>query len=421
MTGSGTQGDPYIVWDVDDLQLVGDQVTYLLSAYYELGANIDASETETWNTNNGFLCIGLSLADFTGSFDGKEYTISDIWMRRSTANNIGLFSATDGATIQNVTMTGATVWGNDDVGVLVGDARNSTITDCHTSGTVKGVVPNDALRHGGLIGYIYNSTITNCSSSCTVLAVNYVGGLVGRAWQATISQCYATGNATADDYNLTGDPAGYVGGLLGVSQQNDIDDCYARGDVDGDGYIGGLIGYAYDNTETIDNCFSTGAVTGNTDVGGLLGYSESVVSDCFWDTVTSGQASSADGTGKTTTQMKVISTFTAASWNIAGSNTNRNDGYPFLAWEIDETDTIWKIYGVGKRSFTMPDILDQKGRPIKNARVEAYRMDTHAWVETEYTDDNGSATFDDLPSDVDVIFTPTWGGPRTPRQPIIQG
>lgn len=413
MTGSGTQGDPYIVGDVDDLQAVGDQITYLLSAYYELGTNIDASATETWNANAGFIPIGLSLADFTGSFDGKGYTISDLWIRRNTADEIGLFSATDGATIEDVTISNATIWGEDEVGVLVGWAESSAITDCHVSGTVLGW----GAYIGGLIGFTAYNTISGCSSSCTVggetAGVDFVGGLIGWGYQDTISQCYATGNVTATD--------DYAGGFMGVSQQCDIDDCYARGTVSGDQYVGGLIGYGYDATETIDNCFSTGAVTGNTDVGGLMGYASSTVNDCFWDTTTSGQATSAAGTGKTTAQMKALTTFSSASWDIASSTTSRNDGYPFLSWEIDETDTIWKIYGTGTRSYTIPDILDHKGRPLKNARVRAYRVDTHVFIEEEHTDEYGSATFDELPNDVDVIFTPTWGGPRTPRQPAVRG
>ena len=39
MTGSGTQEDPYIIENVTDLQNIQND----LSAYYELGGNIDAS------------------------------------------------------------------------------------------------------------------------------------------------------------------------------------------------------------------------------------------------------------------------------------------------------------------------------------------------------------------------------------------
>jgi len=69
------------------------------------------------------------------------------------------------------------------------------------------------------------------------------------------------------------------------------------------------------------------------------------VSNSFWDTETSGQSTSAGGTGLNTTQMQDIATFSGAGWNItAVANPGlRNlsyiwnivDGviYPFLSWE----------------------------------------------------------------------------------------
>jgi len=39
MTGSGTQTNPYVIWDVNDLQAMDNDLT----AYYELGQDIDTS------------------------------------------------------------------------------------------------------------------------------------------------------------------------------------------------------------------------------------------------------------------------------------------------------------------------------------------------------------------------------------------
>jgi len=39
--------------------------------------------------------------------------------------------------------------------------------------------------------------------------------------------------------------------------------------------------------------------------------------------------------------MKTLATFSA--WDIAASEEVRNDGYPFLSWEIDESTTIWLL------------------------------------------------------------------------------
>jgi hypothetical protein len=68
------------------------------------------------------------------------------------------------------------------------------------------------------------------------------------------------------------------------------------------------------------------------------------VSNSFWDVETSGQATSAGGMGKNTTEMQDIATFSDAGWNIiavALNETNpayiwnivNNVTHPFLSWQ----------------------------------------------------------------------------------------
>jgi len=96
-------------------------------------------------------------------------------------------------------------------------------------------------------------------------------------------------------------------------------------------------------------------VNGDYLVGGLVGWDSTpekdAVTDSFWDTKTSGQSTSAGGTGKTTAEMQDIATFTNTemegldeSWNItavAPGSTNTTSiwnivngvTYPFLSWQ----------------------------------------------------------------------------------------
>jgi len=103
------------------------------------------------------------------------------------------------------------------------------------------------------------------------------------------------------------------------------------------------VGRQYGSSSKIEMCYSTGVVTGSSYVGGLLGYLGSgIVTDSFWDTQTSGQATSAGGTGRTTAQMQTESTFTDAGWDFVGETTNGTEdiwdmpvggGYPILFWQ----------------------------------------------------------------------------------------
>jgi hypothetical protein len=97
---------------------------------------------------------------------------------------------------------------------------------------------------------------------------------------------------------------------------------------------------------TVSNSYSTGNVTGQNAVGGLVGYNhDGTVTDSFWDTETSGQATSDGGTGKTTAEMQDITTFSGATWDIVGvANPDARNlayiwnivdamTYPFLSWQ----------------------------------------------------------------------------------------
>jgi hypothetical protein len=66
------------------------------------------------------------------------------------------------------------------------------------------------------------------------------------------------------------------------------------------------------------------------------------VTGCFWDTQTSGQATSAGGTGKTTAELQTAATFLDAGWDFAGETANgmediwwilEGQDYPRLRWQ----------------------------------------------------------------------------------------
>jgi len=54
-------------------------------------------------------------------------------------------------------------------------------------------------------------------------------------------------------------------------------------------------------------------------------------------------------------------------------------------------------------------IVNDKGKPIINAKCEAYRVDTGALVETVYTNTSGVYTFSALIDNTDHNIKATWG------------
>ncbi len=142
------------------------------------------------------------------------------------------------------------------------------------------------------------------------------------------------------DANVIGND--WVGGLVGYNDGR-VSNSYATGNVSGDWRVGGLVGY---NEGEIQDSYATGEVSGNHTVGGLMAENEkSWVENSFWNVNTTGQSSSAAGTGKTTAEMKDIDTFTNEStegldiaWDFVRDP--NDDDWNKDIWKIDESGQI---------------------------------------------------------------------------------
>ena len=247
--GDGTANQPYEIMDVYGLQAMECD----LSASYVLENDINASSTSNWNAGAGFDQIGWSSnfnQNFTGSLDGKRYTIDSLFINRPTENYVGLFGYTGragvGSTIEDLGLTNVNITGYDWVAGLSGSNNQSSIIDgCYVTGTISG--------HGS------------------------VGGLVGESDQySEITDSYVIGDVTGTDY--------YIGGLAGDNDTSLISDSYFSGNVTGGVFVGGLVGIA--RVSTIDKCHAEGTMIGNV-VGGLVGvnFLQAVISNSYTSSV----------------------------------------------------------------------------------------------------------------------------------------
>jgi hypothetical protein len=122
---------------------------------------------------------------------------------------------------------------------------------------------------------------------------------------------------------------------VGDNDFGDVTHCYSTGAVDGNDYVGGLLGSNVFGDVT--HCYSTSSVIGiGGHVGGLVGYAglraqDQDIKECFWDTQASGQGTSAGGTGKTTGEMQAASIFLEAGWDFVNVwGIGENQTYPYL-------------------------------------------------------------------------------------------
>ncbi len=290
-----------------------------------------------WNSGNvgySYSAGGVTGDSWVGGLvggSGSGSTVSNSYSSGSVYGSDyvgGLVGRSYEGTVSNSYFTGS-VNGGDHAGGLVGE-NNGTVSNSHSTGSVTG---NE--RVGGLVGRNYDSTVSNSYSTGSVTGNNMVGGLVGQHYEGIVSDSYSTGDVTG---------GWRVGGLVGASGYSTVSNSYSTSSVTGDMAVGGLVGSNW-NWGTVSNSYSTGIVSGNSSVGGLLGANDGIVSDSFWDTETSGQSTSAGGTGKNTTEMQDIATFSGAGWNMiaVGGPGERNPAYiwnivngvtyPFLSWQ----------------------------------------------------------------------------------------
>ncbi len=284
--GLGTSTDPYIITSITDLQWVSDNQAYW-NSYYIQANDIDAAITSTWDGGNGFLPIGYIDNETT-----DEYPFTGNY-----------------------------------------DGQNHVID---------GLFINRRYTESGLFGVVDGCTITNLGlTNVDIVGGYYTGAIVGHGASVNMSQCYSTGAINARSR---------TGGLIGTCYSSNISNCYTTVEVTCTGYTaGGFIGRCA--STTINKCYSTGSVTAVSDDYGFIGYQYgNSITNCFWDTETSGQSTtSGNAVGKTTAEMQAIATYTDVS--TAGLNSawdfynNPNDDganadywiidtdYPLLIWQ----------------------------------------------------------------------------------------
>jgi hypothetical protein len=403
--GMGTADDPYRISTAQQFNIIGVFADEW-NKVFRLEKDIDFCNFAVTEFNR----IGISEDNsFRGIFDGDGHIIRNLtYTPTGTIKYVGLFGCTSGATIQNLGIEDTNLsTGGTYIGSLVGHQSSGTISNCYNTGSVTSSSPFSSYA-GGLVGESHG-TIMNCYNTGSVTSStpfsSYAGGLVGRQGSdSTITNCYNTGSVTS----------------------------FSSHDYSNASYVGGLAGCQDTSLTKIEKCYSTGQVFANgirVYSGGLLGYqlgSGGTVAVCFWDIQNSGLTSSAGGggvQGKTTAEMRMLSTFTSAGWDfINGTNDDlehtwfirEGQEYPRLLWEIENGQsglfpagfvTVNKTR-VGRTSFEYElAVTVRNSNAFAMNNVQMKLMDWDAAVQSVLDD---SITIDTIPAEATITSTDTF-------------
>ncbi|WP_426077894.1 YDG domain-containing protein [Janthinobacterium sp. PSPC3-1] len=260
----------------------------------------------------------------------------------------------------NAASTGTTgdVW-NGATFVPVGASTSTPFTGTFdgTGHVISGLVINrPGTNSAGLFGATSSTAIVRNVGleGGSITGMDATGALVGSNL-GRVSGSYSTASVTGGTQ---------VGGLVGSNLTGGtVTNSYASGAVTGTGTLGGLVGT---NNGTLTNNYASGTVTGGITLGGVTGSNNGTASGNFWDTTTSNLATNANasgiGTGLSTAQMKLLSVYTGAGWDLTSTwivyDTNT---YPLLRafmtpLQVTFAANASKTYNATTTGWTAPGV-----------------------------------------------------------------
>lgn len=238
--------------------------------------------------NHGNVTGVNAVGGITGRNQGTITGCKNYGVVKSTANG-----GNTGGEVNNV---GAAVGG-------ISGYSNSDVINCHNYGTIDAANVNAVGGILGVAGLFSNNAWTgckveNCTNEANVTAKNHVGGIVGYAAMSNLSNNENVANTTIIGDFFVGGIAGgivdstvvtnctnngsvgnnnsiYVGGIAGYGEGVQINESHNHTAMQGNNYVGGIVGeiQKYNNTTDshINASTNTGSVSGTNNVGGIVG------------------------------------------------------------------------------------------------------------------------------------------------------
>lgn len=259
-------------------------------------------------------------ANVAGMFSYAAGTIEDFTLENVTASNssYGQLGAVvgsrhhsnTGATallIDGITVTGATIEGNTNLGGIIGSANNFkdgsdnqalTIQNCSFNGTVTGTSKNV----GGIVGYGVNCskiTVDNCQVNATVSGkAARIGGVIG---YTTVTTEIKNNTSVSGSVSTANMQVGGAVGLLDTAGSLTITDCQISAAVSATNSIaGGVVGCTKIPTEITKTVVSGSVTSGKERAGGVVGVAVSTAKLTVKDCIVTADVKS-DATGNSAT------------------------------------------------------------------------------------------------------------------------
>jgi hypothetical protein len=258
-----------VICTAQELQLINEN----LGGDYELGCDITLVEP--------FTPIGpTDHSQFTGSFDGRGYTISGLEVNQPNDEFMALFAYIEGGSVHRLTVQGE-VTGLDYVSLLCASAEGGAmLVDCHAIGTATGRYKVSLVCGVTPFGMEDAVEIRYCTGAGLVDALYGQSGGVAGQIDGVMSDCRFDGTVrTKIGPN--------IGGVIGIQKGNLMERCYATGSLidwhgPGTQQMAGIA--ANFPTGLMVDCGAAVTLEGFIDGHALVGYQgQTVIVASSWD------------------------------------------------------------------------------------------------------------------------------------------
>lgn len=325
--GDGTKVSPYEIETAEQL----NRVRYGLDKHYVLTADINLSEYDNWQPIGSFVPYSESEADeenpdlkyaFTGTFDGRGFTISDLTIGRSDEPGVGLFGCVVGP-VKTIGITGMkcencpkhvsqdilevegvkfvqidlVVDGVSTAKVILSqDTKDSAVLDEALTAAVEKRKTVESISELSVEGPSVRDLVVR---DVNISGGGLTAGVVGYASYCnleniTLAEGSGGNTVTGGTLNHHGIPidGSMTGGIVGGGMA-DLTGCRAEADitVGQDAGMAGILAGGMENSRLID-CSASGTVTagygGVSGIGGLAGcaFESTLVKNCSVSDVT---------------------------------------------------------------------------------------------------------------------------------------
>lgn len=221
----GSAENPYLIGSAAELKTLPALTSGLNGDDTGIGAQSFAGKYFALSDDIGsvgdFSPIGAAGTPFSGYFSGNDHTIEGLNINTG-ADDTGMFGYLVGATVTNLRIDAAYVFGNAYIGIVAGRAIDSTVS---------------------------NIVITNS----TLSAVSNAGGIVGMTQNGAIRSVYVQAQLTGRDASI---PNADVGTVQGSPPQSDGNVWYVGNNVSRAHTYSSMI-YVADPASDVDVSFDT--------------------------------------------------------------------------------------------------------------------------------------------------------------------